>query len=37
MSVAGWSTRSMLDRYTQTSSAAERAAAEARTLGLGDL
>jgi integrase/recombinase XerD len=36
MSVAGWSTREMLDRYT-TSSAADRAAAEARTLGLGDL
>jgi site-specific recombinase XerD len=36
MSVAGWSTRSMLDRYT-VASAAERAAAEARTLGLGDL
>ena len=36
MSVAGWSTRSMLDRYTGAS-AAERAAAEARTLGLGDL
>jgi len=36
MSVAGWSTRSMLDRYT-SSSAAERAAAEARGLRLGDL
>ena len=36
MSVAGWSTRSMLDRYT-SSSAAERAAAEARNLGLGEL
>jgi len=36
MSVAGWSTRAMLDRYT-SSSAADRAAAEARTLGLGDL
>jgi site-specific recombinase XerD len=36
MSVAGWSTRAMLDRYTQAS-ASERAAAEARTLGLGDL
>ena len=36
MSVAGWSTRSMLDRYT-SSSAAERAATEARNLGLGDL
>ncbi|MDN4520315.1 tyrosine-type recombinase/integrase [Mycolicibacterium austroafricanum] len=36
MSVAGWSTRSMLDRYTGAS-AAERAAAEARGLNLGDL
>jgi site-specific recombinase XerD len=36
MSVAGWSTRSMLDRYTGAS-ASERAAAEARTLSLGDL
>jgi site-specific recombinase XerD len=36
MSVAGWSTRSMLDRYTGAS-AAERAAEEARGLGLGDL
>ena len=36
MSVAGWSTRSMLDRYSR-SSAAERAAAEARGLRLGDL
>jgi site-specific recombinase XerD len=36
MSVAGWSTRSMLDRYTM-SSAAERAATEARNLGLGEL
>jgi integrase len=36
MAVAGWSTRSMLDKYT-SASAAERAAAEARTLGLGDL
>ncbi len=36
MSVAGWSTRSMIDRYTGAS-AAERAAAEARALGLGDL
>lgn len=36
MSVAGWSTRSMLDRYT-SASAAERAATEARGLGLGDL
>ena len=36
MSVAGWSSRSMLDRYTQAS-ASERAADEARTLKLGDL
>ena len=36
MAVAGWSTRSMVDRYTGAS-ASERAAAEARTLGLGDL
>ncbi len=36
MSVAGWASRSMLDRYTQAS-ASERAAAEARNLGLGDL
>jgi site-specific recombinase XerD len=36
MAVAGWSTRSMIDRYTGAS-AAERAAAEARSLGLGEL
>jgi site-specific recombinase XerD len=36
MSVAGWSTRAMLDRYTGAS-AAERAAAEARVLNLGEL
>ncbi|ORW51373.1 recombinase XerD [Mycobacterium paraense] len=36
MAVAGWSTRSMVDRYTGAS-ASERAAAEARGLGLGDL
>jgi site-specific recombinase XerD len=36
MAVAGWSTRDMLDRYT-CASAAERAATEARGLGLGDL
>jgi site-specific recombinase XerD len=36
MAVAGWSTRDMIDRYTGAS-AAERAAAEARTLGLGEL
>ncbi|BCP05898.1 tyrosine-type recombinase/integrase [Mycobacterium sp. 5-140-3-2] len=35
MAVAGWSSRDMLDRYTK-STAAERAAAEARSLGLGD-
>ncbi|RFZ42691.1 Tyrosine recombinase XerC [Mycobacterium marinum] len=36
MNVAGWSTRSMLDRYT-SASAAERAADEARGLNLGEL
>jgi len=36
MAVAGWTTRSMLDRYTGAS-ASERAAVEARTLGLGEL
>ncbi|MCV7221615.1 tyrosine-type recombinase/integrase [Mycolicibacterium elephantis] len=36
MAVAGWARRDMIDRYTGAS-AAERAAAEARTLGLGDL
>jgi len=36
MAVAGWSTRSMVDRYTGAS-ASERAAAEARRLGLGEL
>jgi site-specific recombinase XerD len=36
MSVAGWSTRAMLDRYTGAS-AAERAADEARRLNLGDM
>lgn len=36
MSVAGWATRDMIDRYTRAT-AAERAAAEARGLGLGDL
>lgn len=36
MSIAGWSTRSMLDRYTGAS-ASERAAAEARGLKLGEL
>ena len=36
MAVAGWSTRAMLDRYTGAS-ASERAAAEARGLGLGEL
>jgi integrase len=36
MAVAGWSTRSMVDRYTGAS-ASERAATEARGLGLGEL
>lgn len=36
MAVAGWSTRDMIDRYAK-STAAERAAAEARHLNLGDL
>ncbi|GBE65999.1 tyrosine recombinase XerD [Mycobacterium sp. MFM001] len=36
MAVAGWSSRKMLDRYT-AATAAERAAAEARKLNLGDL
>jgi site-specific recombinase XerD len=36
MAVAGWRSRSMLDRYTGAS-AAERAAAEARNLGLGEI
>jgi site-specific recombinase XerD len=36
MAVAGWSTRDMIDRYTRAT-ASERAAAEARGLGLGDL
>jgi len=36
MAVAGWSSRHMIDRYTGAS-ASERAAVEARTLGLGDL
>jgi site-specific recombinase XerD len=36
MAVAGWSTRNMIDRYTKAT-AAERAAAEARGLGLGEL
>jgi integrase len=36
MAVAGWASRSMLDRYT-AASASERAAAEARGLNLGDL
>jgi site-specific recombinase XerD len=36
MSVAGWSTRDMIDRYTR-STAADRAAAEARGLNLGEL
>lgn len=36
MAVAGWSTRDMIDRYTKAT-AAERAAAEARGLNLGEL
>lgn len=36
MAVAGWSNHSMLDRYVRAS-ASERAASEARGLGLGDL
>jgi site-specific recombinase XerD len=36
MSVAGWRTREMVDRYSM-STAAERAALEARSLNLGDL
>jgi site-specific recombinase XerD len=36
MAVAGWATRDMIDRYT-AATASERAAAEARGLGLGDL
>jgi site-specific recombinase XerD len=36
MAVAGWSTRDMIDRYTGAS-ASERAAAEARSLNLGEL
>jgi site-specific recombinase XerD len=36
MAVAGWSSRDMLDRYARAT-ASERAAAEARTLGLGEL
>jgi hypothetical protein len=36
MAVAGWSSRKMIDRYTKYT-VAERAAAEARELGLGNL
>lgn len=36
MAVAGWSSRDMLDRYGRVT-ASERAAAEARKLGLGDI
>lgn len=36
MAVAGWSRRDMIDRYT-AATASERAAAEARTLNLGEL
>ncbi|OCB20871.1 hypothetical protein A5674_04175 [Mycobacterium malmoense] len=35
MAIAGWQTRDMIDRYTR-STAAERAAAEARNLNLGE-
>jgi site-specific recombinase XerD len=35
MTVAGWSTRSMMDRYT-AATASERAAVESRQLGLGE-
>ena len=37
MAVAGWSTCAMVDRYTGASAASERAAAEARGLGLGEI
>lgn len=36
MEAAGWATRDMIDRYTRAT-ASERAAAEARSLNLGDL
>ena len=36
MAVAGWSSREMLDRYTRAT-ASDRAAAESRSLNLGDL
>lgn len=36
MAIAGWSTRDMLDRYT-AATAADRAAAEARALNLGEI
>jgi hypothetical protein len=36
MSIAGWSDRHMLDRYTRAT-ASERAADEARRLSLGEL
>jgi integrase len=36
MAIAGWSRRDMIDRYTRAT-ASERAAEEARRLGLGDL
>jgi len=36
MAVAGWTRRDMIDRYTRAT-ASERAAEEARRLGLGDL
>ncbi|MDT5257757.1 MAG: hypothetical protein QOD10_2837 [Mycobacterium sp.] len=36
MAIAGWSSRAMIDRYAGAA-AAERAAEEAKRLGLGDL
>ena len=36
MAVAGWRRREMLDRYTRAT-ASDRAAAESRSLNLGDL
>jgi hypothetical protein len=36
MAVAGWARREMMDRYVQATQT-ERAADEARRLGLGDL
>jgi integrase/recombinase XerD len=36
LSIAGWKRRDMLDRYTSATSS-DRAAAQARTLNLGDM